>query len=395
MTVEKRLNFTKKAIERLPLPDKGRVYWYDTECRGLTVCVWSTGAKNWILYRRVNGRPEREKLGSWPEITVEQARKAAEILKARAHQGDNPSEQRRRVAGAPTFEVAYLEFLDAPTRTREKRPRSPITRKNYKVLFDAHLKSWHDNKLTAITKELVERLHNSIGKTRPYLANRVLSLVKAVLEHAVERKYIDTNPATRIRPFAETQRERFLQATELPRFFAAVEAEPNEKIRDFVMVALLTGQRRTNVLTMAWNDVDLDAATWRIPNTKSQKPLTVPLVAEVVEILRRRQDARESCPFVFPGRHGYDHLRDPMKQWREILERADLPGLRIHDLRRTLGSWQAATGASLTTIGKSLGHSQPATTAIYARLELSPVRAAVNTATTAMLALKPAKEGDQ
>ncbi|MBC7857107.1 MAG: tyrosine-type recombinase/integrase, partial [Pirellulaceae bacterium] len=89
-----------------------------------------------------------------------------------------------------------------------------------------------------------------------------------------------------------------------------------------------------------------------------------------------------------------EHLVDPTRIWKRILERAGLPGLRIHDLRRTLGSWQAATGASLPIIGKSLGHKNQATTAIYARLDLDPIRASVDTAALAILAAA-AKGGDK
>lgn len=79
------------------------------------------------------------------------------------------------------------------------------------------------------------------------------------------------------------------------------------------------------------------------------------------------------------------HLKEPRKGWERILERAKISDLRIHDLRRTLGSWQAKTGASLSVIGKSLNHKHTATTAIYARLDLDPVRESVETATSAIL----------
>jgi integrase len=69
--------------------------------------------------------------------------------------------------------------------------------------------------------------------------------------------------------------------------------------------------------------------------------------------------------------------------------------LRIHDLRRTLGSWQAKTGASLSIIGKSLNHKTHQATAIYARLDLDPVRQSVNTATSAMLEAAGLKGGAQ
>lgn len=76
---------------------------------------------------------------------------------------------------------------------------------------------------------------------------------------------------------------------------------------------------------------------------------------------------------------------EPKKGWKRILSRAGIDDLRIHDLRRTLGSWQAKTGASLAIIGKSLNHKNQNTTAIYARLDLDPVRNSVNTATNAMM----------
>ncbi len=81
------------------------------------------------------------------------------------------------------------------------------------------------------------------------------------------------------------------------------------------------------------------------------------------------------------------HLADPKKAWARILARAGLENLRIHDLCRTMGSWQAKTGASLVIIGKSLNHKYTTTTDIYARLDLDPVRASVEKATTAMFAV--------
>nr|WP_223842372.1 tyrosine-type recombinase/integrase [Methylotuvimicrobium alcaliphilum] len=73
------------------------------------------------------------------------------------------------------------------------------------------------------------------------------------------------------------------------------------------------------------------------------------------------------------------------KAGQRLLERAGRADLRIHDLRRTLGSWQAKTGASLLTIGKSLNHKSTRSTAIYARLDLGPVRESASRATAAML----------
>ena len=113
---------------------------------------------------------------------------------------------------------------------------------------------------------------------------------------------------------------------------------------------------------------------------------------EAIEILQNRK-LSDNAIFVFPGSGKSGHLEEPKKGWKRILERAGIDNLRIHDLRRTLGSWQAKTGASLPIIGKSLNHKNQNTTAIYARLDLDPVRNSVNTATNAMLVAAGLKSG--
>ncbi len=91
-------------------------------------------------------------------------------------------------------------------------------------------------------------------------------------------------------------------------------------------------------------------------------------------------------PYVFPGEGKCGHLVEPKAGWERVLKKAGLENLRIHDLRRTLASWQAKTGASLLIVGKTLGHRSPQATAVYAHLDLDPVKEAMKTATTAILA---------
>jgi len=110
------------------------------------------------------------------------------------------------------------------------------------------------------------------------------------------------------------------------------------------------------------------------------------LTPEAVSILSERLKVRrEGNPWVFPSSGKSGHVTDLKKRWHALLERAGIEDLHIHDLRRTLGSWQAAQGSSLLVIGKSLGHKSTAATQIYARLNLDPVRASVEAATRAMI----------
>jgi integrase len=194
------------------------------------------------------------------------------------------------------------------------------------------------------------------------------------------------NPARRIELFPESSRDRFLLPEELPAFFRALAEEPNPIFQGFFLLSLLTGARRANVQAMRWSDVSFDLRRWRIPETKAGVPVVVPLTPLAFEVLEKLKEYRRpDCDWVFPGRRlNGGHLVTPNLAWKRLLKRAGLENLRIHDLRRSLGSWQALTGASLQVIGKSLGHLRQETTAIYSRLTLDPVRESVEKATDAI-----------
>jgi integrase len=184
--------------------------------------------------------------------------------------------------------------------------------------------------------------------------------------------------------FPEEKRDRFIQPHELPQLFEALNVEPNPYVKTALLVALLTGARGGEVLAMCWLDVDLSQAIWRIPDTKAQRPHCLPLPQPVVTLLQALPRVHDN-PYVFPGRDARGHLTNISKAWIRIRMRGGLADVRIHDLRRTLGSWLAASGASLPLIGKALNHSQVSTTAIYARLSLEPVRAALDSNAQQML----------
>jgi integrase len=290
---------------------------------------------------------------------------------------------------------AFEAFIVLPTRTKAKRPKAPRTVKEYRQQFDAYLEPWHGRRVTKITRAEIEALHNRMATANGfYIANRVLALLKAIYNTLLDDQVIDSNPASRIREFEEQSRDRFLQADELPRFWKALHAEPSKKMQDFILLALFTGQRRSNVAAMRWEDVSLTAKLWTIPQTKTGKH-AVPLSDEAIAILKWRRKHDTEGEWVFPAHHGGGHVKDTSRAWRSILKRAGLADLRVHDLRRTLGSWQTKTGASRPIVGKMLGHKREETTAIYGRLDMEPVRQSVAAATEAMMESAKGKKKGQ
>lgn len=396
-----KINFTKLRIEALPIPAAAgggfaRNYYRDERAAGLVLCVTSAGSKTFEFYKRVAGRPTRVKIGHFPDLSVEQARNAAARLAGEIAQGGNPAEKRRVARGEMTLQELFDHYIEAHAKPHKRTWEEDVRQ------FELHLSGLRNRKLSSIRHADIQALHaraarESVqtkevnGKVRkrtiggPYGANRLLALVSVLFSHAASGGYEGPNPAKGIRRFKEQSRDRFLHADELGAFFTALNAEP-DPWKDFFLVTLLSGARRSNVQSMRWADLELNRGLWRIPegDSKNKEPMVCILVRPVVEILQQRSAAGGGS-YVFPSRGASGHIAEPKKAWTRILERANIKNLRMHDLRRTLGSWQAATGASLSIIGRALGHKNVATTAIYARLDMDPIRQSVETATAAIL----------
>lgn len=255
--------------------------------------------------------------------------------------------------------------------------------------YDRYLsKSLGRQKLSAITPVAVASLHNQIhSDTGPYAANDTLAFLSSLYTYAERFQFGGRNPCKSIDRFPEQDRERYLQPEEFQRWHAAVLSLSLHEARDFFLLALWTGVRRESVLSMRWEHIDLNAKLWRLPreDNKGKKDLIIYLSDEAASVLKQRQAFAES-EWVLPSRNGSKsgHYADPKASWVKVLKVSVIKDLRIHDLRRTLGSWMAEGGVSLHIIGQTLGHRSLQSTRIYARLGSGAIRNAVNAAATAM-----------
>lgn len=184
------------------------------------------------------------------------------------------------------------------------------------------------------------------------------------------------NPARGIDKFKEHKRDRWVTPEELPKLAAAIAREPNLYIRAALWLYLLTGVRKTELLKARWDDVDFVRCALRLPETKAGRIHYVPLSAPAVAILQAlpRQEAN---PYVLPGQRAGQHVVNVDDSWQRARKEAGVEDVRLHDLRRTVGSWLALAGNSLPLIGRVLNHTDPKTTAIYARLGDDPARQAL------------------
>lgn len=359
-------------------PDK-RIVIHDTEQPGLVVTIFPTGVKTFSLYRRIGGKPERISLGKFPVVTIEQARDQVKLLNGKIVAGENPAAIKRVVRGEVTLQELFDRAL-IERRTRKGKALSEQTITAYTYLFNQTLEPLRSKKLSQVRQEEIKRIHRGLTPAR---ANMFKHMLSATFEFGIKQELTEHNPAKALPDHTLDSRERFLQTHEMASFLTAVEADEH---RDYWLLLLLTGARSGNVRAMRWQDINLKEGVWTPPTSKTGEALRIVLVPEAVKLLedRKRQSILHAV-YVFPGRDGKACMMTPKRQWYALLERAGIENLRVHDLRRTLGSWQARQGASLPIIGKSLGHATQAATAIYARLDLDPVRDSVTAATTAML----------
>jgi integrase len=363
-----KVNFTKQFLSKCAPPLKGRVYFHDTQEKGLSAYITTQGVITFFVRKRICGKDERIHLGHFPELSIENARKKALAAKADVARGIDPNEEKKKLKQEITFGNMFHEFMERYSKKFKKTWKYDEREVNR---FLSHL---FQRKASQISKVEILELHEKIGhESGPYQANRLLERIHAIYNKAISWGWQGSNPANGIKKFKEKSRRRFLRKDEVPRFFKALAEETNHTIRDYILISLLTGARKTNVLEMEWRQINFMLQEWYIPETKNSEPHVIPLAAPAIEILQERLQHSQSS-YVFPGKGKSGHLVEPKKGWSRILKQAGISELRLHDLRRTLGSWMAALGATTAIIGKTLAHKSIQATKVYERIDIDPVR---------------------
>lgn len=392
-----RFRFTKGALARLE-PGQSRYYVYDLGVDGLALMVTPKAVKSWYYAKRIDGRYRRVKIGAFPEVTIEQARTRATQYAGDVAFGKNPADERQQARAATTFGELWRQYLERHAKVHKR------TWEEDQRIYDRHLKQWAGRRLVDLKRHDVQALHQRMGKTAPTMANRTLALVSKVFSFAASCGHDGNNPAKGVKRYAEASRERYLDAEELPRFIAAVEADEDPLFRDYFNLLLFTGQRRQNVASMRWDEVDLKRKVWTIPaeKYKTGNAVEVPLVIEAVDIIKSRQDENEQrdepSEYVFASKRKnakVPHLYEPKGAFTRICERAGIRDLHVHDLRRTVASWATMQGVPYPVVARMVGHKVQGVTGVYARFDLTAVREGFERTVSAMLAAVCTEERDK
>ena len=379
----KPLKFTMAAVENLVPPASGRLIVSDTACKTLKLRVMPSGVKTFFWQQKVNGRKEVETIGHFPQVRPDTARARAVELSGLVASGRFV---RKTKAEAPPKEVTLGDAIEHARAHHWSRLK---TQGRDHLYFLGHAKSLWRRPLPEITRADVVRLHTQLGEDRgEFSANRTLSYLRAVFNIAAQDGlFTGTNPAAKVKRFPEQSRERFLSPSEVTKLLEVIASAPDHRrdAADMLLILLLSGVRKSNALSMRWEAVDLPEGLWTIARSesKSGKTMTIPLVPALVSLLERRR-ATSTSPWVFPSRTCEGHIKE-LRSAHELFEQASIAGVRLHDLRRTLGSTMAARGVSEIVIAKTLGHSSTAATKVYTRLAVQTVRESLESVTGGML----------
>lgn len=361
-------------------PAKGSdVVVWDDRLPGFGIRSYPSGDRAWLIQYRFARTSRRLSLGSPKELTPDQAYKLAKSQLAAVVAGHDPVVDREALRAAPTMAGLCDRYLELHAKPRKRSWRDDQQRIN------SFVKPRLGRMLAREVKRVdVRGLHRWIGSTSGrYAANRTLALVSHLFSWGEREGLLPEghpNPARGVERFDEHARDRWLTPAEVGRVVKALADEPNAYVRAYFLLALLLGTRKRELLNVRWSDLDRSRWTLRLPETKSGRPHEIPIGAQARAIFESLPRQREAV-HVFVGRAPGQPLSVPTidQAWRRLRDAAEIGDARLHDLRRTLGSWIVQQTGSLALVGALLNHSDPRVTAAhYARFADADRRSALD-----------------
>ena len=330
-TARVKLTLTKRTVEALEPADKPWIAW-DDKLVGFGCRVQPSGVKSFLVNYRAgdggrNAPNKRVVVGRHGRVTPDQARRMAQELLGRVAGGDDPAGERANARALPTLGETCDEYIE------NRRGRVESTQKSYRRYTNLYLGDWRPRALDAITRRDVEaRFQLLTERNGPVPANQCMSFLRSVyrrpcVDHEGLRNPVELWLAGGGR-YHPNRRKRISSPAEvLPRWRAGIEAVVRNPVhRDVFLFGLYTGMRRTEIFTLRWERVDLEAGLFRVEETKTGEPLELPVTRQLGEILaRRRADSlvmhADLRDWVFPSITSKSgHIVEPRAHYAAITE---------------------------------------------------------------------------
>ncbi|MCE2519840.1 MAG: tyrosine-type recombinase/integrase [Alphaproteobacteria bacterium] len=351
---------TQRRVDTLK-PRKKTLYVRDCVIRGLGVRVLPSGRKQYFFHRQVDGKRVWHSIGDAGDMTLACAReRAASLLASRTRTGDETSP-------ATTASVLFENVADEVFR-RYQRHWKPGTLKVNQCYYRSRILPWFRGRaIGEITRRDVQKWFLSLHGT-PASADRSAPVLSVIFRQAEAYGYRPegSNPCIGIKRYRRRGRERFLSHDEIRRLNRVLDRKTatHPRLAAIVGLLLLTGCRKTEVLSLQWSDYREGRLYLRDSKTGPRTVWLSSPARRILDGLPRRGR------WMFPSSRGKRHLSPRVldRFWYDVRAEAGIPDVRCHDLRHTYASVALAHGETIVTIGRLLGHNDPATTLKYTHL---------------------------
>lgn len=364
--------------------DKKKTDFWDVITTGFLLECRAGGGKTYALrYIDDAGRQRQHKIGRYEDISFDQARKMAKRLRAEVVMGGNPAAKKAEKKAVPTYAELAADHL-AHARTYQKQP------KNTEFVMKNHLlPRWGKMRLDEITSQDIAKwfAEKAAAGLAPATVDKLRTVFGRSFELARQWKVpgVPSNPVRDVpRRKYSNARDRYLSAGEVKRLFEALDKSESPQLKNIVSLLLLTGARKTELLTARWEQIDLERRTWLIPTTKTGKPRYVPLSQSAVEIIEALP-RWAGCPWLLPNPDTLKPYTDIKRSWEKARDAAGLNDLRIHDLRHSAASFMINAGIDLYAVGRVLGHADHRSTQRYTHVANDTLMKAVEAGAANMM----------
>jgi integrase len=385
------IKLTKRTIDAIAPASAGQLLYRDADLPGFGLRV-GTRTKVFFAEGQVRRRTVRVTLGKYGPVTPERARKLAMRALSDMAGGHDPNEaDRLKRAQAITLQEAFDAFFKG-------RPiLSPKTVPNYRRTIDFYLKDWAGRPCADISRTMVLDRHRRIAEDNGAVtANNVMRHLRSVYNYtSATAGELPTNPVsilTQSRSWSVERRRRTLIPMHgLPRWHRAVMAE-EEHARDFLLVALFTGMRRSEIAGLRWEHVGLEARVLTVPLTKNGEPLILPLSTHLYDLLLARRDVDPEGDWVFPGVGATGHIVE-VKSFVGRVAKASGFKFTLHDLRRTFVTIAESLDIPAYALKRLLNHRTDSdVTGGYIVMDVERLRAPVERVAARILELAQAND---
>lgn len=235
-----------------------------------------------------------------------------------------------------------------------------------------------DMELSEVSPDDVALLHSKVGRTYPYQANRIKEQLSKMFRLAVAWKKLDwnhQNPTVLVEDFDEISRARFAtedEAARIMRELKRLDYRNRDRVhsvyvRGAILLLLLTGLRKSEVLKMEWEKIDWKTKEIRVINAKTKEVTFQPLSTAALEVISMIPRLGDN-PYIIVGKYPGKPRATIDKAWQRVRKRANVEDVRLHDLKRTVGSWLSQNGVNLQTVKEVMNHKDIKTTLVYARV---------------------------